>query len=367
MAENELAKPERDSRWKLAHVFQPGVVRIKTKLLGYNPIETSAVMVDEIGREVIKDDPPAIYEEASLGRVVGANEFSTLEAEYQRMRGGKRKHPATKVYEIRDVLISSGQAYTKKSMSVLSPTKVPWLHTSSTQELGSASIMSSWVGIKFFGHWLVDDLPSALALEKYAPLYSLRVSPWRDEKAYLARLELSVRRTQSAFVRRLFIIDDIGQNESKGSRSEEVRRRLSASVGPTVNAGVFLVRGNTGAARRLTNESELIRALESHHIKAIDPAKLTPDEIIERCSGAEVVMGVEGSQLSHGLAGSARRAAVLTIQPPDRFNHVYKDRCDCPGKPYGFVVASGNGNEFSVDIDETKRVLDRLLKVRTAF
>jgi hypothetical protein len=311
MAESEPAQVERRSRSKLQYLFRPSVARIKVRLLGYHPIHTSAVMVDEIGHELIRDDPPAIYEEASLGRIRAANEFSTLEAEYQRMRGGKRKHGATKVYEVRDVLISSGQAYTQNSMSVLSPTRVPWLHTTPTQELDTAAIMSSWVGIKFFGHWLVDDLPSAIALEKYAPLYSLRRYPWKDEEAYLRRVDLSVRRTQSAFVRRLFIIDDAGQNESKKLRSEEVRRRLSASVGSTVNPGVFLVRGSTGAARRLTNENELIQALHSHNIKAIDSAALTPDEIIEHCSGAEVVIGVEGSQLSHGLLGSAPRAAVF--------------------------------------------------------
>jgi capsular polysaccharide biosynthesis protein len=141
---------------------------------------------------------------------------------------------------------------------------------------------------------------------------------------------------------------------------------LRVSVGSTPNPGVLLVRGSTGTARRLTNENELIEALHSHHIKAIDSTTLTPDEIIESCSGAEVVIGVEGSQLSHGLVGSAPRAPVLTIQPPNRFNHVYKDRSDCLGKPYGFVVASGNGDEFSVDIDELKRVLDRLLKARNA-
>jgi hypothetical protein len=35
------------------------------------------------------------------------------------------------------------------------------------------------------------------------------------------------------------------------------------------------------------------------------------------------------------------------------------------GKPYGFVVASGKEDEFAVDVDELKRVLDCLLKART--
>jgi hypothetical protein len=87
---------------------------------------------------------------------------------------------------------------------------------------------------------------------------------------------------------------------------------------------------------------------------------LEPAEIVYRSLDARVIIGVEGSHLSHALYPVAASGALLVLQPPDRFAMPYKEAADALGPRFGFVVGPPAEAGFSVDLDEIRLMLDRL-------
>ena len=75
----------------------------------------------------------------------------------------------------------------------------------------------------------------------------------------------------------------------------------------------------------------------------------------------QVVVGVEGSHLLHGLWTIAERGAMLVLQPPFRFNNVGKNYTDCLGQRYAFVIGHPQEGGFVIQLDEFKTVLDMVM------
>ena len=130
---------------------------------------------------------------------------------------------------------------------------------------------------------------------------------------------------------------------------------------------MFLVRGSSGQRRVLLNEMELAASLSERGIHVVDVTKSSPQDVMEQCAHARVVIGVEGSQLNHGLISIADQGSMLVIQPPRRFNCHHKELCDILDARYGFVVGESvdKGADFSVDPDLVHRLLDRLMSLPT--
>jgi len=127
---------------------------------------------------------------------------------------------------------------------------------------------------------------------------------------------------------------------------------------------VMLLRGNSGTKRSLVNENEIAEFLSSQGFVIVDPQKMSVDEILFETLGAEIVVGVEGSQLAHGLFPLGAAGTILTLQPPDRFNNVFKDYTDCLGLNYSFVVGNPVTGGFEIRIEDLARTLDMVSHVR---
>jgi capsular polysaccharide biosynthesis protein len=123
---------------------------------------------------------------------------------------------------------------------------------------------------------------------------------------------------------------------------------------------VFLCRGSDGELRQLANQTALAEMLAGMGFDIIDLATTDALSIARRSLGARIVVGVEGSHLSHALYSMADGGAFLVIQPPDRFALPYKEYADRLGLRFGFVVGSAAETGFTVDLDEMARMLDRL-------
>jgi hypothetical protein len=88
---------------------------------------------------------------------------------------------------------------------------------------------------------------------------------------------------------------------------------------------------------------------------------LTPLEIARACAGARIVLGVEGSQISHALFGMEERGAIVALVPPYRYINHYKDVADCFGTMrYGSMTGTGVAGGFRIDPDELLRLLERV-------
>jgi hypothetical protein len=169
---------------------------------------------------------------------------------------------------------------------------------------------------------------------------------------------------------RLTILEDIGQNSYKRERYQQMRARLAAvhrgSDDASAGKWVFLHRGGTAAGRLLENQADIEELLERLGFLIVDPAKLSAEEIVKACGGAEIVISVEGSQLAHPLYTMAPGGVLCALQPPYRLNNVFKDYADCIGLRYGLLTGEPAESGFRVSLDEIRELVDRLARSVTA-
>jgi capsular polysaccharide biosynthesis protein len=163
----------------------------------------------------------------------------------------------------------------------------------------------------------------------------------------------------NAHVEELIIIDDVGQNQYKAERLMELRAKLLKHFPAPEPSNIMLLRKNTGSSRLLVNEMEIAEKLSRQGFRILSPLETSAEELIQACLGAKIVVGIEGSHLAHAVLCMAPGSALLTIQPPDRFDATLKDWCDCKQIRYAFTVGelcSEGGFET------TEHQIDRLLQ-----
>lgn len=305
--------------------------------------------------------PPSIYDPDDLQRIVGSPPGDTVAFQIARALGGMQQHGATIAYELQDAVLSKGHLFTHKLAMPLDVTPLPLLTEKSDRVVEHAVLVTNHAGIKYFGHWLADDLPRCLAALEIGMPVSTMLRPTRQQLDYMRILDLEVEALSSACFHRIVVLDDNGQNDYKRQRCAELTRRVRLQHTPQRNTGVMLLRGNFGNRRVLTNEREVADLVRGRGFKVLDPMDCTATEVIEACLDAKVVLGVEGSQLAHGHMWMSTSGTLVTLQPPNMFTVVHKDRCDLKGIRFAFIVGNWRGEtEFSINTNRLQRLLDRV-------
>ena len=113
-------------------------------------------------------------------------------------------------------------------------------------------------------------------------------------------------------------------------------------------------------ARELVNQRELADELERWGFRVIDPEKMDVPSISAALAGAKVVTCVEGSAQNHALFAMPAGAALLSIQPPNRFNSISKVVADAVGVRFAYVVADARESGFYLDPARFMRTLELL-------
>lgn len=312
------------------------------------------------------DVPPALLLEGELERIRGTHDETALEVELERVRGGRVRHASTLAYVLRDVTWSSGHVYSRRCHHRATNTGPPLRSDGVVETFDRAAVASTYYGGRHFGHWLTDDVPLVMVAQPIAePIVPLR--PWTaHQREYLQLFDVAPRAVGDAWVRELTILDDLGANPSKRERWAHMRSRVRAQGAERRGRGVMLLRGSTGVPRPLTNELQIAEHLAARGFAILEAEKLSVAELARELAGAEVVLGVEGSQLLHGVFGMADGGAIVTLQPPDRFITAIKVYCDALGLRYALVVGEGSPAGFRIDVDRVVRTVDLALGGRAA-
>jgi hypothetical protein len=308
---------------------------------------------------------PGICEPRDFERVTACEKATTMEQERARMRGGKRHHGATVLYELEDAVLWDGWLSSRRwrSWNALHPTSPPQSSSGGRPlHMDRAVFGSTFVGSFYFGHWLSDDLPLLLEAERHRdPVVATARAPYAHEPAYLEMLDLRPQPLIRARFGRLAWIDNVAQNSRRAGQYRELRRRLRESAPPAEGRRVMLHRGRSGAERLLVNETEIEETLAKRGFEIVDPAKCTAQQIIRACAGARIALGVEGSQLTHAFFAMAEPGAIVAMIPPYRYINHYKDLTDCIGTVrYGSITGTAVEGGFHIDPDELLRLLDRV-------
>lgn len=302
---------------------------------------------------------PAYCLPGQLDRVTGwafANEHPR-----KLMEGGLAvQHGATRGFLLEDAFLIDGVLYKGDACKHLMRRRhrVPELRVE--REIQRAAMFCSEAGNAYFGQWLIDDCPTyPLAAAEAEPVTTNQ--PLTEHTlGYEDWLGMKPTRLGGAHFRELVIFDDMGQNQNKRQRFRALGGKLLSHVEVASHPGVFILRGMTGQRRVLKNELELAERLRDQRgFRILEPPKLDVPGIVKACAGAKVVIGVEGSGLIHGALTVQPGAAIVTLQPPQRFVTVFSQLID--GLHFGFVVGTPDGGEdFRVDPTEVERTLDLL-------
>lgn len=353
-------------RWTLA--AYSAMVR---KRLGHQPgleLKSLAEKSWDIAPGGSAVSPAAIFLPGQMERVTGwqEKEFFPYVHPGPTMGGGLSvTHGPTRGYLLKDVWLIDGALYKGKASQWLSLRQATIPSMRVEHEIERAAIYCTHNGNSWFGTWMMEDCPTyALASNEGVPVTiapSARYPLFTQAPAYEAWLGMQPLRLRTALFRELVLFDDMSNNDSRFQRFRDMGNKLLAHVSHAPHPGVFILRGADGERRMLRNELELAEHLrKSRGFRVINPLRMQVPEIVEACAGARVVMGVEGSQLVHGVNVLQPGGTVFALQPPNRFVSYYKFLTDRDGQHFAFVVGQPDGEGFSISLDEVERTLDLL-------
>ena len=270
--------------------------------------------------------PPALYLNGELDKVTAVQEETSYTRELQKLRGGIPEHAATIAYQLSDVQLHNGCLYKRAMKLPLTAVKVSGLGTntrsnqlSNQLEMHSEAVLAcTFSGNRYFGHWMTDDVTLTLAAQQIAETVRTSQPLTAHQVDYSNLLGIVATPVHQAYFKKLIVIQDFGQNQFKRERYEYIRSKLRTMPSRQSGQKVMLLRGNSGTKRSLVNENEIAEFLSSQGFVIVDPQKMSVDEILFETLGAEIVVGVEGSQLAHGLFPLGDAGTILTLQPLGR-------------------------------------------------
>ncbi|TDW61728.1 uncharacterized protein DUF563 [Novosphingobium sp. PhB55] len=289
---------------------------------------------------------------------IADSEFASISEVVRQFKGDfEAKQSATIGYRLKNALLHDGVLYAGGTLRHLQRRSRFLPVARAPREETRMALFESWLGNRWFGNWLSDDCLTYRLAENAGIPFTTHGSSGHVPD-YERALDMLPVRGPSAFFRELVLFDDAAHNENKRLRAEAMRQRLIR--GPIErHPGVFLLRGRSGDARFLTNESEIAETLARRRgFQVLDPSHAGLEEIVRACGGAKVVMGVEGSHLVHGLAMMPPDGCAFVIQPPLRAVAALKLLTDRQGQDYALVVGEGTNHAFTANIDEIERTLD---------
>jgi hypothetical protein len=308
------------------------------------------------------DAREAIYLEDGLARVQGFGLNTTRETELRRIKGGRGEHAPTLAHEIRRAHLLDGSLYAGPWRWQLARGRTPLYWRGDRLFEKSAALACTFYGSIYFGHWMRDDLSLALAAEEIDKPVVISRAAFRHEPGYSEILRMHpIARTACTFDR-IVVIEDFSQNASKRRHYQELRARVASRIPDAACQRVYLRRGTMGAqqSRALINGEQIESLLAAQGFAIVDPDQSSSEELCRQLRGAKVVVGTEGSHLAHVIYTMADDGVICALQPPYRFNNVYKDYADCVGMRYSFVVGLPVDGGFLIPPADLARTLEKI-------
>ncbi|WJS85726.1 glycosyltransferase family 61 protein [Paracoccus sp. TOH] len=291
---------------------------------------------------------------------IARTEFGGLPDILAQMQGDPAERtPPTMGYRFRDVDFVDGVLHARGAERHLRQRRHSGPTYPRPRDSLSGALYESWIGNRWFGNWLLNDcLAYRLAEAAGAPVTS---APARG--GHIARYEtllgMAPRRIGEVHFDELILFDDLHNNSHRRARAQENRARILKDRALKPLPGVFIFRGASGDARILVNEAEIAERLEVEYgFRTLYVDRHDADQMAEAAGAARLVVGVEGSQLAHGVIAMPAGGTLLTLQPADRVTTSLKLLTDCWQQRYAMVVGSGTAGGYRVEWDQIRRTLD---------
>jgi capsular polysaccharide biosynthesis protein len=153
-------------------------------------------------------------------------------------------------------------------------------------------------------------------------------------------------------------------------------RLLPSAAAPVAGRRLYITRGSRRGSRMVSNEAQVLAALEPYGVSVIDPGTLPVAEQIRAFSEAEWIIAPHGAALTN-LAFASPGAAVVELLAPDYVQGCYWKISDCvPGLTYRYLVGAGRtphsgrmtgvDSDITVDVEALVRLVERLPSAQRA-
>ena len=305
--------------------------------------------------------PPAIFLPGDLEKIRGYSPWRKQKTELELINGGKREVTPSVVHRLKDASIVGPTVYKGASRYAVGyEQQDSWLldSESAADRRESVNLVTSWSGSRWFGCLLLDDYAREIMPADPENNLGMRSKDYIHDAQYrdvLGLGELPIARNVRARNLNVFFCT----STYKAEQYRQLRERLQPVLedGRSANP-VFIGRGTDGERREVGNASELEVKLREWGFDILSPSELTVDEIVRRTAGSRLVMGVEGSHLSHAVFTMAEGGTMVTLQPPSRIAMPYKEFTDVMDMRYALLIGDESGEDmFTVDLDALERLL----------
>ena len=222
------------------------------------------------------------------------------------------------LFDLSHLAAAPGMAMSASGLSFAAPPDLP--------RMQAAGVFVAWGAGFNYGHFVLDALPSLLALEEAEltaglPPIAPPLKPWQRQLiALLLGREDGVREIAAPAVRLDQAVYATSMDHflhAPNALLTRVRERLAARAGPSPLRAerVYLSRrSHAHTMRILLNEVELERALAARGFAIVRAERLRPAEQIALCRQAKVVVGPTGAGMANALFAEPG-SLVIDIQP----------------------------------------------------
>lgn len=318
---------------------------------------------------------PMIALAGQFEKILKFDELTTVKTERTRFFGGEVTDAPLQAYEFKNVMLYRGAIVAWKNSHQVLPYGVEPARLSDVNavRINEGALSGSYLGLKYFGHWIHDDTPLSLLAEEYGePISPTPVNMHPNEikethfNGYVRLLDLHWRPEDAVIFDKLTMFNDVECTIHRGQRLQVLRERVAKKMGRAKKSKrVFILRGiKDHGIRNFVNEREVAAALEADGFSVVDPLLLSVDEIAEKLYGAEIVVGMEGSHPAHAIPFIDQDGMLLMISPPERYNSPIKRIYDVLDVSYGNIVGDKVSNGFTASIDDIRRTIDLYLSPR---
>jgi len=273
-------------------------------------------------------------------------------------------HAPTIAYHIKDAVLFDGAIYVGRFKHPIADKSLFNLPAQETRHIEVGALASSFLGTKYFGHWLADDCTKYMLAEEVGTPLCLQMptSAFGHRQKYQTYFEQDWTATDRAYIDHLVVFQDFAQNNLKRRRYQRLKDQIKMHFPQRGHdTFVYLRRGNTGVARNIKNEAEIVDVLVKRGFQAVDITSDSLDFIIETLRNAKIVVSLEGSHLAHWIYAAPENGGLLVLQPPDRFIALQRAYAECLGIRYAFVVGDTAGGGYHFPSSDILRTVDLLL------
>ncbi len=336
---------------------------VRRLFFGQGTVPSTAYRRDILCPEEKTEVRPSVFLEDQLEKVTGSPAASTRKVEIEAAIRRDATHAATIAYYIRNAVLFDGSIYAGQLRHVVADKSL--LPTSATRavDLRTAGIASSFIGTKYFGHWLTDDCLQYLLADRYGrplclsrPVYSLG-----HQEEYERYFNQDWAPLHRARIEELVLFQDFAQNSLKTERYHVLRSRVRAQLTGRKSPFVYLRRGSSGAARMINNEDEILNALTKKGFVVVDILSDSLNCILSHLIDAKIVVSIEGSHVAHCCFSVPYSSGLVLLQPCDMFTVVHKGWADSLSINFGFVVGERAGQGYYFPLSDLLDTVDLML------